>query len=462
MYKSIFDKTLDFTLKRENVDVLLVIDHSDRELSYILLIQHYLKELGLTSQICSVHNAIVAFDWWRPSAVLVPRVYDPWIEIFAERAFVFILPSEHGNSQKNCVSAILFGTETNSSYLKSVDLCFCCGDNTKQWIIDSDILSEEKLFSVGHPNTDHWLLGKTKKTTENRIGLSTSLRFFNNHNGGPGNALRLLYDAEKTGYDGTYYLPPQHAEAWFHFEAAYLRLVFNFIDHTIVPNQWKLEIRPHPNEAMKTYDFLNKYTNDLVSARKRGNISEWLSRISLLFTGVSMSALDAYVKGIPVVSLQPSINLQAFSNIPAMYHYDYYQYFWQLENLSQAKEYVEASFSGKLSLAKETKSIDQFLKNNFHYPREKTSSELIAEAIKKFLTSHKVRKWRSVNYVPRRNWVLKPYKSIINRHPNLYMKNIYKTSLPKNEFAYKDSYSPWRKDRLERAEGSAQFILNGL
>jgi hypothetical protein len=254
----------------------------------------------------------------------------------------------------------------------------------KEIMVDSGIWSEEQLVVTGSPHTDHWLLPKSKE--KNKIGITTTFRFFDNSAPmGKMDPFIWLDQAEKHGGDGTYYLPPNHAESWVFFEAS-LGRVFLSLVHTISKKRAEsIEIRPHPFGRSEKYHCFKQITDNKVLITKDGSISEWLEDKLIVFSYLSASTLDAVVCGVPAVSLKKLIDPDALRKIPGHFNYNYDEWMWQLESFEQANEYVEAALNGKLKPCREERKFNEFMNYHFFYNREKPAAKLIAEEIKKAL-----------------------------------------------------------------------------
>jgi hypothetical protein len=153
-----------------------------------------------------------------------------------------------------------------------------------------------------------------------------------------------------------------------------------------------VEIRPHPWELACRYDYFRGLGEGRLSATKQGTISEWLEKISILFTFMSASSLDAIVRGVPVVSLRGLLDPDALRKIPHVLRYDYEDLLWQVENIGQALKYAELAASGKLDPCRDPKGIEKFLRQQFEFPRKATAAECIATEIKRVLDGKKGRR----------------------------------------------------------------------
>lgn len=439
-----------------NPDVLIVIDNSNRELVGALLLQHYLNELGLSSQLCSRLVMVESFNRFRPKAMVLPNALDKSCPELAKRTFLFVLPSESGNSQRGLVRDIMKGNPSSRCQCNSIDLFFSWGEQMTEWLIEDQIYPVDRIRTTGSPATDHWLIPINKKINK-KIGLTTSFRVLSNNQGKLTNAVKWIYLAEVAGGDGSYFKPPEHSEVWIYWEAAFIRLICNIVETVIIPNELNLEIRPHPHEIMLPYLWLTKQSQGMVQPVKKGVISEWFGQVDVLLTYMSASGIDAFVKGLPIVSLKNVLNQDALSRIPSWFNYEYYKYFWQLDHIDQIKEYAEAAFRGELPLAKDEEVLKQFVLSHFHYPRNKPSAMIVAESIKDFIENNKRRPFKPLIAGGDNSQIIKGLMKTLKYNPEVYLLFLYlRGHHPHPRFTYLSF--KWKE--FARAKATVQKIIN--
>lgn len=444
-----------------NIDVLLVVDNSKRELVGILLIQQYLQELGFSSKICSRFTLTQAFHKFRPRAVALPNAFFSTCKALAERCFVCVLPSESGNGQRAQILGIMKGTPTSKCYTEYVDLVFSWGEQMTKWLVEEKVYSEDRIRTTGHPSTDHWLL-PVKKKLNRKAGLTTTFRMLNNSLGGVINAVKWIYNKEKSGGDGSFYLPPEHAEAWIYWEAAFLRLICNIVDYVVIPHNIRIELRPHHAEMKEPYKFLVKQSKGLMQVFKEETISEWFQDIDVLLTYMSASALDAVIQGLPVISLEKILNQDALRRIPPGFRYDYYEYLWKAESLEQLKEFIEDAFLGRLPDSPNPDYLKEYIYRHFHFPKKRPSAYLVAESIADLLENNRPRKFRplhdsssvkfwlysTLNYVPYSTELVMEFRYIED-----YFRGINASGGPRR------TYLPWKWKEISIARNTAIKII---
>jgi surface carbohydrate biosynthesis protein len=360
--------------------VLIVVDNSRRELFGCVLLARCLEALGVGARLCS-H---LAFDdyaaRWSPDAVVWPNVLRDLSSV-AERSLVFVLPSESGNAQPELV-AMHAGTPTNPAYPGPVTRFFCWGSAMRDVLLASGRWREEQVAVTGSPATDHWLLPRGGAGGAARIGITPTFRALSN-SARPSrmNYFEWLDQAERLGGDGTFYAPPQHAESWMFFEASLARVLVGLVRTLAARRAEPIDVRPHPLELPVRYRYLASLARGQLGVTTDGTMSDWLRDKALLFTFMSGSALDAVVRGVPVVSLARLIDADALAKIPGHFRYEYEDMLWPLDDLDHAVDYVERAIRGALLPCPDQAGIEKLLSQHFCYPRPRPAAAEIAGQI---------------------------------------------------------------------------------
>ena len=131
----------------------------------------------------------------------------------------------------------------------------------KETLLESGKWREEQLIVTGSPSTDQWLMPRsTTNSMKTHPGLTTTFRGLSN-SAPPAkmNHFEWLDKVEICGGDGTYFLPPEHAESWIFFEASLARVIACLVRTLTVDGTGTLEIRPHPFEREERYRYFPCY-----------------------------------------------------------------------------------------------------------------------------------------------------------------------------------------------------------
>jgi surface carbohydrate biosynthesis protein len=365
--------------------VLIAIDNAKRELVGCLLLADSLRALGLRSVIGSVLSFPEYHARYRPDVVVWPNAAWDLSEV-AKTSIVLVLPSESCNGQPDQV-VMHSGTPENPAYPEPVERFFCWGPSMKDILLETGKWREEQLLATGSPATDHWLLPRPlDKGDRPPVGFTTTFRALSNSaHPARTNYFEWIDQAERSGGDGTYYVAPEHAESWLFLEASIARVMISLVRMLAVEGNERMQIRPHPLELEIRYRYLSGISRGRVSVTKRGTISEWLDTISLLVTFMSASALDAVVRGVPVVSLAGVLDPDVLRKMPRRFRYTYEDMLWQMDDLEDAREYVDLAARGKLEPCRDQRGIEKFLAEHFAFPRRRPAAEQVAIEIKNIL-----------------------------------------------------------------------------
>lgn len=443
--------------------VLIVVDIAERELFGCSLLSRYLAEMGLRPILCGRFAFTDYYARHAPDAVVWPNAFPDFSHV-AETSHVFVLPSESGNGQPDQVRATHGGTFTNPIHPESIDRFFCWGAAMREVLLETGRWRSDQLVVTGSPSTDHWLLPLPSGTRPARIGLTTTFRALSN-SAAPAkmNYFEWIDQAERSGGDGTYYVPPEHAESWVFFEASLARVIVGLVRTLAERRGEPLQIRPHPGERDSRYAYFRALGNGRVSVTKRGTISEWLEDISILFTFMSASALDAVVRGIPVVSLKGLLDPDALRKIPRHYGYCYDETLWQMERVEQAAEYVDAAVRGDLPPCRDERRFRSFVEEHYAFQRRGPAAQLIARDIKRVVDGEGGRRIRQARRRSRGGRT--PVVHLVRRMPLFAQTRALWTYLNGLRPERQDigfSYHPWRLSARRMAMRSADRVRGSV
>jgi len=447
------------------VDVLLVVDNAYRELPGLTIIKYYLEGMGYTVRFTSRFSIRFALAKYRPKMVILTSAIYPYIPELSKVSFVCVLPSESGNGQRRQVIDIHGGTFINKLYTKNVDMFFSWGEQMSDWLIESGIYQKEQVYTTGNPSTDQWMIKRERKINS-KVGLTSTLRSLaNSMDVGSSDFIKYLFESELNGGDGTYFSPPNHIEAWLHWEVSFLRVICNLTHELIIPNNIQLEIRPHPFESIEKYSYLIHRSKNLISVRKEGPITDWFQNIDLLITYMSASAVDAFVYGIPVLSLKKILNQDALRNVPQGFIYDYYDYFWEPDNIESLRECIQENEKGNLPLAPKLKELEEYIQRQFNFPRAKPAGQLIAESIDSFFKKNKS---RDIKNIPSSLHILNAKADLFWKLPLSEETVLFLNALREkfigigNRSGFHYTYHPWNSELKNKSKKILEQLLKSL
>lgn len=439
-------------------NVLMVIDFSRRELVGNLLVKHFLEKFGIKVFLCSRFNLAQAYNTFRPAAVVVPNATLHLIQEIWPQAHVFLLPSESGNGQRKAIQGFFMGKDVLKFHTDKIDWVFCWGPKMAVWL-EEDGIYREKLLVTGNPATDHHLVQRNSLSSDvsRPIGITTGFLMLNSSQGAKINPFKWLFDSERSGGDGIYYETPYHIENFVFYEAAYARLLGDIVEELAIRRDLPILIRPHPMEVELFYRYFTRISEGRVIVEKKGPISDWLVKISVLVTYLSASALDAAIQRVPVISVRNLINREALAGLPRRLHYDYEDFFWQADNLETLGELCRESREGRLPVSPHLEELKAFIRDHFLIPRDKLAALSIAEEIKKVLERGR-KKTRFSPIGPEQAYPF--YRRMLRGiFPNIDLIWFYLYSLSPGNMDIGFTYLPWRIKESREASRSTDRII---
>ena len=448
--------------------VLIAIDQSVRELFGAYLLDHYLTSMGLRTILCSYIELEHYCARYNPDAVVLPNaLYDS--SNIAVNSSVFVLPSESANGMPDQVLDT-HGGMADPIYSEPVTRFFCWGTGMRNVLLETELWRPEQLVVTGNPSTDHWLLPSRKNAVEESvIGLSTTFRSLSgNTPARKTNLLRLIDSIELIGL-GSYYVPPEHAESWIFFEASLARVMAGILRALSVQHLERAEIRPHPLESDWRYEHFHNISDGRINVVRTVHMTEWLTNVSVLFTYLSASALDAVVRGVPVVSLKGLIDTDALRKLPDAFSYPYDDMLWQIDDFDQAIEYVELAREGKLPRCRDDKRFREFMLHEFAFPREFPAAELVALEIKQTLDAGSGAERKSIRGSSGQTGKSRgqggQYQSLLNYNnmwPQFRAFIRYLLGLLPNYSDVGHTFQPWRFRERRQARHAARAIARAI
>ncbi len=353
--------------------VLILIDSNNREYLAALFLQEALNAKGIQSKIINRFALGISFNKYKPTAVIVSKLHKiPELEHIIKHAQVYFLPAESftGSNQ-----AIIDFSKQWPKHL--CDYILCWGKNDYDVYLNENIFPKEKLLITGNPIVEIWHINsKHKKSQSNKtIGITTSMRALT-HINRPLSPVHQICNVEDNGSSG-FFDPPYHAENWFFFEAAWIRIIYDICKKNEFSESPKnIIIRPHPLENKKDYAYFEKF--DHVKIDQFLNIDEYLNKVDILFSFISTSQLDAYLKKVNVISIANLFPKIVQQGIPKSMLTNLSPQFENPNSLDEAFALIDQPF-------KNIPQLDDFAKKVFNFPDTKRPSTNIAEFIRQNL-----------------------------------------------------------------------------
>ena len=359
--------------------VLYIIDNASREQLAANLVRHELEKRGCVVYFASRYVISNAFNGFQPDIVILPKIHKiPEIFDLAKRCHIALLSAESFTGSEQ---SALFSYEGYQKINDCIDIRFCWGNFDKNVLKRARVFQESVLVATGHPMTDTWYLPSMTRNKDNRIviGISSTLKVLANAFGNR-NFLSLIDGIEKNtdaAGKSIYFDDPNHAEWWIGFEAAFIRIMINIAD--FFPN-YEIRIRPHPTERATDYLALAKNRPN-VKISEGGDIESWLDEIDILLSFLSVSQIDASVKGKHVISLKNLFPSWVIDGLPERLRLAVDDFFPAPSSLEELNVLINRQ-------PDDYAAVRTYVADVFNFPSERRPSELISEYIVKYLDSH--------------------------------------------------------------------------
>lgn len=338
-----------------NVDVLLFLEHKDRELEVIIEIAKGIKhDYGLSVAIASiVYHRINASLLVRPKVVVFPSygtLMDMFYAMYGNGITYVNLNWEQMLSVFNKKYR-----KPRGQFARSILKHCAWGENFKEFLIENRV-SNQNIFMTGKPSVT-LLKKKSEKPSEVRskiaqdIGIDSNKRwlFF---------PLTCLH-AFKDDYHVKAYVNEEVTEKMAFNRRNYvsktLNEIFRWIDSLPTENpDYSIVLRPHPSVSVSQYHehftrLLGHVPNNIIITKKF-NAHDWLIAADACFTNYSSLALDAYSINKIAYLLEPE-------PFPDFLRYEWFKGFKRITSFKDFRKIVLDSGNlrtqGKMFLRKE-------------------------------------------------------------------------------------------------------------
>lgn len=350
--------------------ILIVIDSHNREYLPSLYLKHALEGESLECKITSKYSLGISYNNFKPDFVIIPKIHKiPHLSEIKKSSKVILMTAESFTGMKESIVSYTKLWET-----QNIDFCFSWGTFDKAVYEEIKLFPNVPTFVTGNPIIEPWYLNKKKEGGKKKIGITTSLRSMT-HLAASQNPIEQIISMEDNGASG-FFDPPNHAESWIAFEAAWLRIIYDLMKEF---KSYEISIRPHPLEKKEYYQKF-KDINPNVTISEHATINEWLDDVDFLLSFLSTSQLDAHVRGIKVISIKNLFPKSIIEGIPASLSAIFANFFPEPKDLNEVKSLID-------SYVIKSSKIDTFLLDTFNYPTEKPSKKIVQQ-IKLLASSH--------------------------------------------------------------------------
>lgn len=369
--------------------ILIVIDSFKREFSGVTFLKRELKKNGFKVFTCSRFNLLLSYNRILPHIVILPKTHKILgLDQIYKNSYVVLMGAESFSGAREALIACARSKAAGGWQDSLVDLVACWGEFNKRVYSEIGVFKNATIAATGHPMTESWYQKKYLRKNDHKkiIGISLSLRTITHSMAPP--IVQTVCDTErdKLLYDSGY-----HAESWLLYEITWLRIVTNLIEE--LSSEYEIQLRPHPLEDKSQYDYFSKiYPN--ISVHADEDIISWCDGIDVLLSYMSTSQVDAYVRGVNVISIKDLFPDFVLNGIPNMMKIEMNDFFYSCVDMENLKSMIKENTSNK------NPKIDGFLLDVFNYPSENRPSVNIANLIVNFFSKKPRYKNKKITPIP--------------------------------------------------------------
>lgn len=300
--------------------VLIYNDNAKRDLLGLRLLELALNRRGVETRFCAPRLAKGQALDFRPHALVAARGDMDSARNFAKCCRVYVLPGEGGMLTKETMLSVFMGR----GYWKLDDCswlarCYLWNENTREWLLDSSLFTEEQLKVVGTPKLDIYrdadLMARLRQKGKRpfTLGVAFSAKTTSTYYGHPHFA-KNYFDMHR---DASFPITVEggHLEDVIWRDHVILRRMMRNLKRYLETFDGPVVFRPSPFEDPREYSFLEKAFPGRVKVLPDQTLPEFLCSVDCLLTCWSTVAIEALLLDIPVVSIAGTVGPRLFEHI---------------------------------------------------------------------------------------------------------------------------------------------------
>jgi surface carbohydrate biosynthesis protein len=381
--------------------ILIIVDNAARDLLPSRLLQKKLNETGAKAYVCSKRDVVLWFYMIKPDACVFPRGDWPITSELAKSSKIFVMPSEGARLTAETMMSVFVGrlhslttdgsnerSDQSGRPIKSfnfIDRVYLWGQTTRSFLKTSGYFSDDQLFVSGNSRLDIYRSVNKKKINREKmvVGFAFSAKSTSVYDG------RLNYAEQLFSMSENSFLPMvpkgHHWEDYAWRDFAILRRVMWIIKRVLKQTEHKVLLRIGPFENINDYQFLQDKFPDRLEIQKRdGLLVDFLENIDCLVTCWSTTGIEAQIMGIPTIAIPFLIDEKAlYSHVdPKANGFDtFLNCYHTPKSENEVMEMIEQCRHGSLAVYKDKDFYDSFIKDVYHWPSERSASDVIAADI---------------------------------------------------------------------------------
>lgn len=288
---------------RTNI-IVLYADSMRRDLSTCYIIEQILNERGFKTLICCRRNFLRLLKFVEPRQLFIVGQVDMFYETSIQKAatsnqtHIYFMPAEGFASDAEYIN--MYPKDIDYSFIRSI---FFWGKNSLAWFEKNRKYSNAKaLRKAGYarlPIAREYLaiVGQDRK----KIGFVGRFPALNDIY--RRNMMRFLV-SENSALERAKLMARQDSEA------KAINCYIELFDFIVKNTNWKVSLRPHPNEDVTTYRVLTKRFGERFEIDHAFDVAEWMASCHAIVGMASSSFIDAYVVQTPIICIDKFLDCQ--------------------------------------------------------------------------------------------------------------------------------------------------------
>lgn len=440
--------------------ILLVADNARRDFIATRMLQRAFQKKGVDARLSTLLNMVPNLRRFKPHGVMSNRANMDFAKPASRCSRIYVFPAEGAYLTKESMLAVFKGEAhekiTDVSWVRR---CYVWSDYVRNSLMETGMFREDQLVVAGSPRLDvyrHHLRTRvlSKDLKEFTLGVAFSAKTTSAYFGDP-HCAQAYFDFPR---DMVFPWLPQnrHYEDVCWLDHATLRLSMRYLKRFLQEFPGKVIFRPSPFENENEYMFLQKRYPGRVKVMLNVPLSEFLSQIDLLMTSWSTTGLEAFIEGVPVISIIGTMDQDhlfrhadkvagGFEKFVASFHLP--------STEEEFFEQVRAAQGGTLPVAPQSKNaVEQLLKDLYNWPYENPAHEMIVKDVLKDLEDFKEvsnQTWKDALPIPHRvPLFLAPPAYYLRNQYRFYKRGNFRTL--RDFYRLKDARVDALLDKVER------------
>ena len=344
-----------------------------RDMSSSLLLKAQLERMGCSVFIASSRNYFAVLKRWRPQAVIIntQSVVKKSREILPD--CVIVLWHAEGGEIKHWSEAYSLNLVPN--LIDNIDYIFTFGEEGLKFFDDifPEIQCKWKVAGNSRLETAKFNPDLIEaRQGSSSIGMPTRFSQINHHAGLP--PYKILQN-------------PNSEWSFVYQAKAYVALV-SAVDRILNDTDLSISIRPHPNENIYNYRFLQSRFPDRIEVDTSYDFAAWAAKQKAIVGPSTTAILEAYVLRVPTV------NIEAMGGISEVYEEQGSTRLMRTQSSSyfpkNGDELIDI-LRGDIKVKPRHPDVDDLLRNSHNWFSDKSATKTVAEETVNLVQERKVR-----------------------------------------------------------------------